>query len=165
MNFLQSTHTVQLKTVVDGGTASTASGYLDTRYAAGEIELEIPFGAFTSCDSTANIILTVEASTSASSNATEVAIPFKYRYNTTLGNDSMTSLAEATSAGVTLTPATDLSNPIYLLYVDPAKVAEQGDDFRFIRVVFTCDNVLSFFHCVNARFVDRYSAEAHLSST
>lgn len=165
MNFLQSVHVVQLKTVVDGGTASTASAYLDTRLAAGEIEIEVPYGAFTSCDSTSNIILTVEASTAASSNAGESAIAFKYRYNTTLGADSMTSLEEATSAGVTLTPATDFSNPIYLLYVDPAKVAELGTDYRYIRVVETCDGVLSFFHCMNARFVDRYSAEAHISST
>ena len=164
MNYLQSQHVVQLVAPHDGGTASTASAYLDLTYCAGEVELEIPFGAYTSCDSTSNIVLTVDASTAGSSNATEVPISFKYKYNTTQGADAFTDWAEASTTGISITPATDLSNPTYRLLVDPAIVAEQGADYRYIRVVFTCDGVLSFFHSVLARFVDRYGEQGAQST-
>lgn len=90
----------------------------------------VSFGAIT----TGTATLTVEASTAGSSNATEAAIPFKYRLSGAVDTDTMGAIASATSAGLSITANDD--NKILVIEVDPAALpGNPGEDYRFLRLV------------------------------
>ena len=94
--------------------------------------LLIQFGAITSTDSTGEAIVTIEASTAGSSNATEGAIVFSYRLSAAVATDTMGAITAATASGVGVTQADD--NKVLVVDVDPAVVALTADR-RFIRAV------------------------------
>lgn len=90
----------------------------------------VSFGAIT----TGTATITVEASTSASSNATEAAIPFKYRLSGAVDTDTMGAITSATSAGASITASDD--NKVLVIEVDPAALpGNPGEDYRFLRLV------------------------------
>lgn len=80
--------------------------------------------------------VTVEASTAGSSNATEAAIPFKYRLTSAVATDSLGAITSASSAGVAIAAADD--NKALIIEVDPAALpANPGADYKYLRVVVT----------------------------
>lgn len=93
----------------------------------------VQFGNIAGADST----LTVEASTAASSNATEANVPFRYRLSAAVAADTMGAITQATSDGVTVAAASD-DNKLYIVDVDPAALnVNPGADFRFLRLKVT----------------------------
>lgn len=90
----------------------------------------VQFGVIT----TGTATLTIEASTAASSNATEAAIPFRYRLSDAVATDNLGAITAATSAGVTV--ATNADAKLYVIDVDPAALpSNPGADFRYLRAV------------------------------
>jgi len=114
---------------VDTVATAVATSYVDLKNMQWATFL-VDFGVIT----TGTATLTVEASTAASSNATEAAIPFKYRLSGAVNTDSMGAITSATSAGVSITASDD--NKTLVIEVDPAALpANPGADFRFLRLV------------------------------
>lgn len=95
----------------------------------------VQFGNVASTDSTGEVVVTVEASTAGSSNATEGAIAFSYRLSGAVATDSMGAIGAATSAGVAVNNTSD--NTILIIDIDPAVVAASAADRRYCRVVIT----------------------------
>jgi hypothetical protein len=123
--------------------------------------LVFSFGAIT-CDS---CTVTLEASTAASSNATEVAIAFNYRLSTAVAtmDSARGTITAATSTGVAVTASDD--NKVLFVEVDPASVAAVGADYKFIRA--SCeqgDATACVVGCI-AFLEPRYKGNATISST
>lgn len=144
---------------------ATASSYVDVSNAAGVIEFDIPFGAIASTDSTGEVVVTVEASTAGSSNATEAAIAFRYRLSAAVDTDTMGALASATTAGYAVGNAND--NKVLSLFVEPSQLAAQGADYKYLRAVITptAEITSTIVGGVQVRFVDRYAGASMPSST
>lgn len=80
--------------------------------------------------------VTVEASTAASSNATEANVPFRYRLSGAVDTGTMGAITAATSDGVSIGTSDD--NKLLVVDVDPAALpTNPGADFRFLRVKVT----------------------------
>jgi len=95
-------------------------------------QFHVNFGVIT----TGTATITVEASTAGSSNATEAAIPFKYRLSGAVATDTLGAITSATSDGAAV--ATDADGKMYIIDVDPAALpANPGADFKWLRVVVT----------------------------
>lgn len=144
---------------------ATASAYVNVKHAAGTIEFQIPFGNIASTDSTGEVVVTIEASTAGSSNATESAIAFKYRLSAAVATDTMGALTSATSSGVAVGNASD--NCTLFCFVEPDQLAALGADFSYLRAVITptaeiTATVVGGVHC---SFVPRYAGASIPSST
>ena len=118
-------------------TAVTASNYVDLK-GAHWCTFMLNFGAITG-DTTAindTVGVTIEASTAASSNATEASVPFKYRLSSAVGTYAHGAITSATSDGVQV--AADKDNTTLFIDLDPAALpANPGADYRFVRLVVT----------------------------
>lgn len=93
----------------------------------------VHFGAIASTDSTGEVVVTVEASTAGSSNATEGAVAFSYRLSGAVATDSMGAIGAATATGVAVGNTSD--NCTLVIDIDPAVVAASAADRRYCRVV------------------------------
>lgn len=113
---------------------ATASSYIDLDNANWATFL-VQFGVLTSTDSTGEVVVTVEASTAGSSNATEGAIAFSYRLSAAVDTDTMGAITAATTAGVAVINTSD--NTLLVIDVDPAAVAAAAATMRYLRVVLT----------------------------
>lgn len=117
--------------VNDIAATATASNYFDLKLAQ-HASILVSFGEITG----GAVALTVEASTAASSNATETAIAFKYRLSAAVGTDSMGAITTATTAGISIAAGDD--NKVLLIDVNPdALPTTPGADYRFLRLVLT----------------------------
>jgi len=96
----------------------------------------VNFGAVASTDSTGEVVVTVEASTAGTSNATEGAIAFSYRLSAAVNTDTMGAITAATAAGGAVVPE-DEDNKVLVIDVDPAVVAASAADRRFVRLLIT----------------------------
>lgn len=142
--------------------SATASEYVDLKL-ANWATFVVSFGAATS-DSTDTCTVTVEASTAASSNATEGAIAFSYRLSSAVATDSMGTITAATTAGVAVTATDD--NKVLVIDVDPAAVAATAADRRFLRVVLTPNAEMASCNVGALAFLaPRYPGNAIPSST
>jgi hypothetical protein len=105
----------------------------------------IPLGDFGTTVSTDNITFTVECSTAAASNATEVNVPFKYRISGKPDANSMGTITQAVSTdGVSVSGALSAQDgAIVLLDVDPSEAyaAHAQSDSVFVRLVATFSGV------------------------
>jgi len=122
-------------------------------------------GAMTS-DSTDTITITVEASTAASSNATEIQVPFQYRLSSATGGDLWGAIGSAAAAtGYAITAEDD--NKLLLVEVNPDAIpALTGyTDHKFLRVVCTADIVTAYSLDVVAILEPRYGKNLIPSST
>lgn len=148
---------------VDIAATATASQYINCANAVGTIEFDVAFGAVTG-DSTGEVVVTIEASTSGTSNATEQAIAFRYRKSDAVATDSLGAITSATATGVTF--ATTDDNMMLQAYVEPAALAALGADISFLRVVATPTTDLSATLVgVTARYTSRYAGNSIPSST
>jgi hypothetical protein len=110
--------------------SATPTGYVDLRDLHWAT-LALHFGAIT-CDVPT---VTLEASTAASSNATELAVAFYYRLSGVVGTDTMGSITSATTTGAALVVTDD--GKVMFIEVDPQAIAALGDDYRYVRAVIT----------------------------
>jgi hypothetical protein len=110
---------------------ATATAYVDLDK-LNWATIAIHYGAIT-CD--VNTV-TLECSTAATSNATEVAIGFQYRLSVAIDTDDSAAgtITTATSTGVALTVSDD--GKALFIEVDPSAVAAIGD-YRWVRAVIT----------------------------
>lgn len=95
----------------------------------------VNFGAIASTDSTGEVVVTVEASTAGTSNATEGAITFSYRLSAAVATDTMGAITAATVSGAAINNTAD--NTVLVIDVDPSVVAASAADRRFVRLVIT----------------------------
>lgn len=97
-------------------------------------EFHVAFGVMTS-DSTDTVTLTVECSTAATSNATEVTLPFYYRLSAAVATDTMGALTSATTAGMAVTAEDDAK--MVIISVNPDIIPGHLTDGQWIRLVAT----------------------------
>lgn len=151
-------------TIADIVATATASAYVDVGDAAGTIEFNIQFGAIASTDSTGEVVVTVEASTAGSSNATEAAITFRYRLSAAVATDTMGAITSATTAGAAVINTAD--NTLLSIFVEPSQLAAQGADYQWLRFVVTpTAEITSTLVGGQVRFRPRYAGNSIPSST
>jgi len=95
----------------------------------------VSLGAVSGTDSTSEVVITVEASTAGTSNATEGAVAFSYRLSAAVNTDTMGAITAATAAGGAAINST-ADNTVVVIDVDPAVVAATADR-RFVRLLIT----------------------------
>jgi hypothetical protein len=136
-NYGQKEQFVPLLAPVDITTSATATPYVDLKGAL-DCTFIIPWGVITTTSADQVVTVTVEASSAATSNATEAAIAFNYRLSTAIGGtDSLGAVTAATSAGYGMRGDADAM--MLIIEVDPAAVqgATSNLNGRFVRVVLT----------------------------
>lgn len=119
---------------IDIVATATATGYVDLDM-VNWATLLVQFGVVTSTDSTGEVVVTIEASTAGTSNATEGQVVFSYRLSAAVATDNMGAITAATAAGGAVVANTD-DNKLVVIDVDPAVVAATADR-RWIRAVIT----------------------------
>ena len=149
---------------VAGTTSAVASAYIDAAD-FNWLSFLVNFGVTTS-DSTDTITVTVECSTAASSNATEVSLPFEYRKTAAVGTDTIgdiTSVSTGTD-GVTITAEEDAV--ALLIEINPDAIGASLADGRYLRVVVTPSAAVgAFVACANFLGEPKYQRNSIPSST
>jgi hypothetical protein len=156
---------VPLKAPVDSAGTAYATPYVDLKNA-----LHATFfyyaGVVTAASADQNIVITIEAATSAASSATEVQVPFRYRLSGATGANTwgaVTSVAAATGLSLDTTSA---DGKMAIIDVDPASLEGLLGDARFVRMVVGIDAggsvTLNAAWCV---LDPRYPQTTHLSAT
>lgn len=120
-------------------TAATEKGtpFLDLRKAL-HTTVFVYFGVVTAASADQNVIVTLQAATSAASTS-ETALAFQYRLSGATGANSWGAVTNATSAGASL-DTTTVDGKMLLIDINPAALASLGTgDNYFARVVVTPD--------------------------
>lgn len=97
--------------------------------------LLIQFGNIASTDSTGEVVVTIEASTAGTSNATEGQILFQYRLSAAVASDNMGAITTPATAAAGATVNNTDDNKVLVVDIDPSVVAASAADRRFIRAV------------------------------
>lgn len=134
IRFAEHAKIVPILAPIDTATSAVATAYVDLKYVQ-HASLLVNFGNMTS-DSTDTTAITLEASTAASSNATELTVAYQYRVSEAVATDSWGAITNATTDGFSLAASSDDSKAV-IIEVDPAAIANLGADYRFIRLVIT----------------------------
>ena len=164
LNYAEGFKVVPLLGSVDIVATATPSQYVALKDVVGLLEVEVNFGLITSTDSTGGVVVTLEASSAGSSNATEAAIAFGYRLSGAVATDTMGAIAQAAAAGVEILNAVD--NVTLLCYVDPSAVTNSNGEHTYVRAVVTpTAEVTSTVVGVVARYLPRYAGNAIPSSS
>lgn len=163
INMAEDIKVLPLKVPSDIVATATASNYVNlTKIGAGQLELEVAFGALASTDATGGATVTVEANDvndTTSTDNNEGAIAFKYRLSAAVGSDSMGALTDAAAAGAEVLTAN--ASKTLLIYVDPAVAAK-----KYVRAVVTpTAEVTSTIVGVTARFCPRKGGASQESAT
>ena len=145
------------------GDAATASKYLDLAH-SNWATLAVNFGAIT-CDSCTVIL---QASSAATSNASELEIGFQYRLSTAVDTDDTDAgtITTATSTGVAVTASDD--GKVLFVEVDPSAIAAAGgttSEYRWVRLTLDPGDATSIIAGVTAFIETKYPANATISST
>jgi hypothetical protein len=141
----------------------TATKYLDLDNAHWAT-LAVSFGAIT-CD-TCTVIL--QASSAATSNASELEIGFQYRLSTAVDTDDTDagSITTATSTGVAVAETED--GKVLFVEVDPAAVMAAGgstSEYRWVRLTLDPGDATTVLAGVVAYVETRYPTNGTISST
>jgi len=139
---------------------TVATSYVDLAH-INWCTLAIHFGVIT-CDTP---VVTLECSTAATSNATEVAIGFQYRLSTAVDTDDTNagSITTATSTGVTLAASDD--GKVLFIEVDPSAIAAVAADMRWVRAVVDPVDASAIVGGAIAYMETKYPTNATISST
>ena len=156
---------VPLKAPVDSAGTAYATPYVDLKNA-----LHATFfyyvGVVTATSADQNVVITMEAATSAASSATEVQVPFTYRLSGATGANSWGApTAVAAATGVSL-DTTSADGKMVMIDIDPAKLDGLLADARFVRMVVAIDAGGTV--TLNAAWAvldPRYPQLTHLSAT
>ncbi|HEU4340999.1 MAG TPA: hypothetical protein VFU31_05460 [Candidatus Binatia bacterium] len=157
---------VPLKAPVDSAGTAYATPYLDLKNAL-HATIFAYFGVVTATSADQNVVVTIEASTSTTSNATEVALAFKYRLSGATGANTWGAVTAATSAGVSL-DTTTVDGKMLAIDIDPAAIeAAHGQrDARYVRLVMGIDaGGTVTLNAVWAELDPAYPQTTHLSAT
>ena len=156
-----------LKAPIDSAGTAYATPYVnlkDTLHAT----FLVYFGVITATSADQDIIVTVEASTAAASNASEVKIPFKYRLSGATGANTWGAVTTAVAAnGVTIDTVND-DNKLLLIDVDPAVIegTHGSRDAKYVRVNVAIDaGGTVTLNSVIALLDPMYPQTTHLSAT
>lgn len=164
LNFAENVKVLPILAPADIVATATGTQYVNLKHVVGMLELQVQFGNIASTDSTGGVIVTVEASSAGSSNASEAAIAFQYRLSAAVATDSMGAIASATTAGAAVGEADD--NKTLLIYIDPSAVTAVSDQYSFVRAVVTpTAEVTATVVGAVARFKPSYAGNAIPSST
>ena len=149
---------------VAGTTSAVASVYIDAAD-YNWLTWLVQTGVTTS-DSTDTLTITVECSTAASSNATEVAIPFFHRVNGPVGTDAIGAITSDSTAGLELAADLTADAMAILISVNPDAIQGELADGRFLRLVITPSSAVGAF-VVSACFLGepKYQMNSIPSST
>ena len=129
---------VPLKAPIDSAGTAWATPYVDLKNAL-HATFFAYFGVITATSADQSVVITMECSTAASSNATEVAFAFNYRLSGATGANSWGAITAATASGVAVTTTDD--GKMIAVDVDPAALqkAHGQDDVRYVRMVVGID--------------------------
>lgn len=132
-------HIVPLKAPVDSAGTAFATPYVNLKDAL-HATFFAYFGVVTAASADQNIVVTMEASTAATSNATEVALAFKYRLSGATGTDTWGAVTSVANTGVSL-DTTTTDGKMLAIDIDPAAIeAAHGQrDAKFVRLVMGID--------------------------
>lgn len=152
----------------DIAATAAVSQYIDLNLAAGQVEIEIPFGNVASTDSTGGVqvVAAVNAvADTSSSDSSETAVTFEYRLSAAVGTDTMGALTAATAAGIQVGQADD--NKTLFVYVNPSDIPAQASTGRFLRVELTptAEVTATLVGGITGRYVPRYAGASMPSST
>ena len=137
--FLGDKQIVPLKAPIDSAGTAYATPYFNLKNAL-SCTIFFYMGVVTATSADQNIVLTVEASTAAASNATEVALSGAYRKSGATGTNPWGARTTFTSTGISLdTTAED--GKLIAIDIDPADIIRQHgqDDAVFVRLVVGID--------------------------
>lgn len=132
-------HIVPLKAPVDSAGTAYATPYVNLKDAL-HCTFFAYFGVVTATSADQNVIVTVEASTAATSNATEVALAYKYRLSGATGTDTWGAVTSVANTGISL-DTTTVDGKMLAIDIDPAAIeAAHGQrDAKFVRLVMGID--------------------------
>ncbi len=158
---------VPLKAPLDSAGTAYATPYVDLKNAL-HCTFIAYFGNIAAASADQSVIVTVEASTSTTSNATEVAIPFKYRKSGATGANSWGAITTVSTGATGAAIATDDDNKMVIIDIDSAAIeAAHGQrDARFVRLVMGVDvGGTATLNTVWAVLDPSYPQTTHLSAT
>jgi len=115
-------------------TSAIESAYVNLLHIGHWAEFHVAFGVMTS-DTSDTVTLTVECSTAATSNATEVTLPFWYRLSAAVATDQMGAITSATTVGVAVTATDDAK--MVIISVDPSIIPAHLATGQWLRLVAT----------------------------
>ena len=156
LNFAQEIQSVGLLAPIQITATATSSAYIEmAKVGAGWVEFDAFFGVVTSTDSTGELCVTVESSTSGASTDTNTQVAFYYRLSGAVGTDTLGTITLADSTGY-MTGNNTFDGMRLLVYVDPAVVADKAARLTLTPSTdFTVCNV-----SVTGRFIPRYAQNA-----
>jgi hypothetical protein len=130
---------VPLKAPIDAAATDFATPYVNLKNAL-HCTFYAYFGVTTAASADQNLIVSIEASTSTTSNATEVALAFKYRISGATGTDSWGAITSSASTGLSL-DTTTVDGKLLAIDLDPAiiEAAHGQRDAKFARLVVDLD--------------------------
>lgn len=132
-------HIVPLKAPIDAAATDYATPYVNLKDAL-HCTFFLYFGVTTATSADEAIVVTLEASTAAASNATEVSLAFKYRLSGATGTDTWGAVTSVASTGVSLDNTT-IDGKLLAIDLDPAiiEAAHGQRDAKFARVFVNLD--------------------------
>jgi hypothetical protein len=164
---------LNIQPVLKAQAFTTAATVLNSAYSrlaqAHWLTYVVPLGDFGTTASSDNVTFTVECSTAAASNATEVNVPFKYRISGKPDANSMGAITQAVSTdGFAVSGALAAQNgAILVIDVDPSEAyaAHAQTDSVFVRLVATFSADVTGALSAHAVIEPRYPGNAIPSAT
>jgi hypothetical protein len=145
---------IPLVAPVDGTTTSPASPYIDLQ-ASHHATFLVYFGVVTSTTDTDTMTVTLEASTASTSDASEEAIPFNYRYSAAHAtSNTWSAVTAATSAGVSMGASDAFDGFMLLVDVDEGVLVGLKPDARWVRLQLTPSAAYSVLNYCSLGFAD-----------
>lgn len=165
LSYNQNMKVQPILTAADIVATATATAYTKIGDAAGPIEVCVTFGSIASTDSTGEVVVTVECSKAASSNATELPVGGYYRLSGAVNTDSMGALTSFTGAAGAVVNNTD-DNKVLSIFIEPATIATLGADYLYLRAVVTpTSEITATVVGAHIRYPSRYAGNSIASST
>lgn len=156
---------VPLTAPVDSAGTAYATGYVNLKNAL-HVTFFAFFGNIAAASADQSVVVTIEASTAAASNATEVAIGGRYRKSGAVGANTWGAVTTFGATGIEVTTTDD--GLLYAIDVDPAAIeAAHGQrDAKFARLVMGIDaGGTATLNAVWAVIEPAYPQATHLSAT
>ena len=153
LNFGEEVQSVGLLAPIQITATATSSAYVEmAKIGQGWLEFDAFFGIVTSTDSTGEVCVTVESSTSGASTDTNTQVAFRYRLSGAVGTDTLGAITTADATGY-MTGGSVFDGMRLLVYVDPAVVQDKACRLTLTPSTdFTVCNV-----SVTGRFIPRYA--------
>ena len=133
IRFGQGLQVVPILAPADIASTTTKTNFVDLK-TANWATLAVHFGVIT-CDP---VVVTVKCSTAATT-VSAINIAFKYRLTSgaAANQDAMGAITDATTTGATIAVTDD--DKLLLIDVDPAAVAAEGTDYRYLHALLTSE--------------------------